>query len=123
MSHIEYSLDRSAALKILLHSAKYPAAAINGVLLGKVKPTKQQVKAADPGSPRTERVQLDIVDAVPLLHTFLTLAPALETALALVRQSALVQCTSNACCTAPCHAGQPKYSLRPEPLGPLWMFS
>ncbi len=87
MSHIEYSLDRSAALKILLHSAKYPAAAINGVLLGKVKPTKQQVVAADPGSPRTQRLQLDIVDAVPLLHTFLTLAPALETALALVRQA------------------------------------
>ncbi len=61
-----YSFDQTALLKVLLHSAKYPAASVNGVLLGRVKSDSKTV---------------DIVDAIPLLHSFLTLAPALETAL------------------------------------------
>ena len=61
-----YSCDQTAILKVLLHSAKYPAHSVNGVLLGRVTPNKQTV---------------EIVDAIPLLHSFLTLAPSLETAL------------------------------------------
>lgn len=61
-----YACDQTALLKILLHSAKYPAASVNGVLLGRVK---------------SDRKAVDVVDAIPLLHSFLTLAPALETAL------------------------------------------
>ncbi len=61
-----YACDQSAILKILLHSAKYPAASVNGVLLGRIKSDKKTV---------------EIVDAIPLLHSFLSLAPALETAL------------------------------------------
>ena len=61
-----YACDQSAILKILLHSAKYPSASVNGVLLGRVKSDKKTV---------------EIVDAIPLLHSFLSLAPALETAL------------------------------------------
>lgn len=65
-----YACDQTALLKILLHSAKYPAASVNGVLLGRISKDKQSV---------------EIVDAIPLLHSFLTLAPALETALVQVR--------------------------------------
>ena len=65
-----YTCDQNALLKILLHSAKYPAAAVNGVLLGKGSSDKKTV---------------EIVDAIPLLHSFLTLAPALETALIQVK--------------------------------------
>ena len=64
------SISREAALTILLHAAKFPAAAVNGVLLGTVEPGSGAVA---------------IRAAVPLLHTFLTLAPSLETALFLVR--------------------------------------
>ena len=61
-----YTCDQTALLKILLHAAKYPAAAVNGVLLGRI-----------PSDGRT----VEVVDAIPLLHSFLTLAPSLETAL------------------------------------------
>lgn len=61
-----YTCDQTALLKILLHAAKYPAAAVNGILLGRISSDKSTV---------------ELVDAVPLLHSFLTLAPALETAL------------------------------------------
>lgn len=64
-----YTCDQKALLKVLLHAAKYPAASVNGVLLGCIASDKQTV---------------EIVDAIPLLHCFLTLAPALETALAQV---------------------------------------
>ncbi|DBA99170.1 TPA: hypothetical protein ACH3X3_011792 [Trebouxia sp. C0006] len=71
-----YACDQSAILKILLHSAKYPAASVNGVLLGRVKSDKKTV---------------EIVDAIPLLHSFLSLAPALETALVQVSSYAKQQ--------------------------------
>ena len=64
------SISEKAALTILLHAAKYPAAAVNGVLLGQADPSKGI---------------LQITAAVPLLHSFLSLAPSLETALYLVR--------------------------------------
>ena len=65
-----YTCDQTALLKILLHAAKYPAAAVNGVLLGRISSDQRTVQ---------------VVDAIPLLHSFLTLAPALETALIQVR--------------------------------------
>ena len=61
-----YTCDQKALLKVLLHAAKYPAASVNGILLG--------FTASD-------RKTVEVVDAIPLLHSFLTLAPALETAL------------------------------------------
>ncbi|EIE26459.1 chlorophyll antenna size regulatory protein [Coccomyxa subellipsoidea C-169] len=64
------SIDRLAILKILLHAAKYPSASINGVLLGRESPSASDGEAA-----------LLVVDAIPLFHSFLTLAPSLETAL------------------------------------------
>lgn len=64
------SIAEQAALTILLHAAKFPADAVNGLLLGSVDP--------DSGA-------VTIQAAVPLLHTFLTTAPTLETALFLVR--------------------------------------
>ena len=64
------SVDRLAILKILLHAAKYPSASINGVLLGREAPRASDGEAA-----------IHIVDAIPLFHSFLTLAPSLETAL------------------------------------------
>ena len=75
------SISREAALTILLHAAKFPAAAVNGVLLGTVEPGSEAVT---------------IQAAVPLLHTFLTLAPSLETALFLVR------CMLHTCATSMC---------------------
>lgn len=74
-----YELRETAALKILLHAAKFPYAAVNGVLIG----TVSQGSADSPDSAQSQTA-VTIVDAVPLFHTFLSLAPMLETALAQV---------------------------------------
>ena len=73
-----YTLDTKALLKILLHAAKYPSHSVNGVLLGTTDSA-----AAEPGSPRESAAEstVTLVDAIPLFHSFLSLAPALETAL------------------------------------------
>lgn len=63
-------LGRSAIIKLVLHAAKFPHTAVNGVLLGSVS-----------GGSAGEQ-QVDIVDAVPLFHSHHSLAPALEVALA-----------------------------------------
>ena len=70
-----YTLDRTALLKALLHSIKYPSASVNGILLADKKSNSQAVT---------------VVDAIPVLHSFLTLAPVLETALIQVRVAALM---------------------------------
>lgn len=64
-----YTISQESLLKVLLHAAKYPANSVNGVLIG---------KAADTSS-STSDVTVD--DVIPLLHTNLTLAPAMEIAL------------------------------------------
>ncbi|KAK9813344.1 hypothetical protein WJX73_001519 [Symbiochloris irregularis] len=74
-----YTLQENAALKILLHAAKYPSAAVNGVLLGTVAQSESDLSA------------VTIVDAVPLFHTFLSLSPMLETALVQVASYAKQQ--------------------------------
>ena len=67
-----YSVDNATLLKILLHAAKYPYAAVNGLLLG-------TVRSEDPEAGK--QLIVSVLDAIPLLHTFLTLTPSLETAL------------------------------------------
>lgn len=64
-----YTFDRTALLKILLHAAKYPASSVNGILLADTKGTKSGAES------------VTVVDVIPVLHSFLTLAPVLETAL------------------------------------------
>lgn len=65
-----HTIERTALLKVLLHAIKYPAYGVNGVLLGSI--SKGKVTA---------------VDAVPLVHNFITLVPAFETALCQVGHS------------------------------------
>lgn len=59
--------ESTPLLKLLLHAAKYPAFAINGLLLGTV--------SSENGA------RVHIVDAVPLFHGHLNLAMATEVAL------------------------------------------
>ncbi|CAN0036306.1 unnamed protein product [Pylaiella littoralis] len=61
------AVEGPAYLKLMLHAAKYPWAAVNGFLLGE----------ADSAG------QVSVRDAVPLFHTS-TLAPLLETSAAMV---------------------------------------
>ncbi|EFN75526.1 ER membrane protein complex subunit 8/9 homolog [Harpegnathos saltator] len=65
-----------AYCKIILHAAKYPHCAINGLLLGKQK-TKDG------------RADLYIEDAIPLFHICLHVSPMAEIALTLVDQLAV----------------------------------
>ncbi|KER20522.1 hypothetical protein T265_15300, partial [Opisthorchis viverrini] len=59
------NLDYLPAVKMLLHAAKHPAYAVNGLLV-----CRQQ-----------DALEMNIVDYVPLFHSPLTLTPMLETAL------------------------------------------
>lgn len=78
-----YEIDRSALLKVVLHAARFPTAAVNGVLLGKTGQRAPQ--ASPPSSPRGQAGSVvHIYDAVPLCHNFITLTPVLEAALAQV---------------------------------------
>lgn len=72
----EVSLETSAYAKIMLHAAKYPHCAVNGVLL------------ADNASIRSgaKNQELDILDAVPLFHHSHYLSPMAEIALTQVLQ-------------------------------------
>ncbi|XP_041377137.1 ER membrane protein complex subunit 8-like [Gigantopelta aegis] len=64
----ELSVSMRAYCKLLLHAAKYPHCAVNGVLLA--EDTKGK-----------EHKSLKIVDCIPLFHITLGLAPMLEVAL------------------------------------------
>lgn len=79
---MNYTIDTGALLKIVLHSAKFPTSAVNGVLLGAVRDVMQSSQSP-PGSPRADaaRSTLHIYDAIPLCHTFITLTPMFESAL------------------------------------------
>ena len=67
-------LTTQAYCKMLLHAAKYPHCAVNGLLVAeKGKETRR-----DPSAP------VLCVDCVPLFHGTLALAPMLEVALTLV---------------------------------------
>lgn len=80
---LQYSAERSALLKVLLHAAAHPSQSVNGLLLGKLISKPASGGASDPGSPRSSLQQptVEIVDALPLFHTYLTLAPMAEVAL------------------------------------------
>ena len=56
-----------AYLTPLLHSLKYPAASVNGVLLGKSSRTNDSVK-------------ITVVEAIPLLHAHIALSPMMDAA-------------------------------------------
>lgn len=62
-----------AFCKIILHAAKYPHCAINGLLLGKQK-----------NKDGNGRADLHIEDAIPLFHICLHVSPMAEIALTLV---------------------------------------
>ena len=65
-----------AYCKILLHAAKYPHCAVNGVLIAE----------------KTKGKELKVVDSIPLFHLSLTLAPMMEVALTQVILLSSVSC-------------------------------
>ncbi|CAH2090780.1 unnamed protein product [Euphydryas editha] len=67
----EVSLETSAYAKLILHAAKYPHCAVNGVLLADGTKIRSGAKNQD----------LDIVDTVPLFHHSHYLSPMAEIAL------------------------------------------
>lgn len=79
------SVDRLAVLKILLHSAKFPSSAVNGVLLGRSSAEASEEALAS--STHDGHSSVHVTDAIPLFHSFLTLAPSIETALVQARFS------------------------------------
>lgn len=64
----QYSLDRTALLKVLLHALKHPTTGVSGYLLGEEKTSDGQTT-------------LHIYDAAPVAHSHLTLPLPLEAAL------------------------------------------
>ncbi len=64
----DVSFETQAYTKIVLHAAKYPHCAVNGVLLAEDNKKK-------------ESKSLKLVDSVPFFHHNLTLAPMMEVAL------------------------------------------
>ncbi|KAK2189001.1 hypothetical protein NP493_118g04023 [Ridgeia piscesae] len=64
----DITLSTTAYCKLLLHAAKYPQRAINGVLLAEKARSK-------------DSKGLKVVDAIPLFHLTLGLAPMMEVAL------------------------------------------
>ncbi|KAK3930792.1 ER membrane protein complex subunit 8/9-like protein [Frankliniella fusca] len=69
----EVSLSARAYCKMILHAAKYPHCAVNGLLLGRIN---------------KERDELVVMDAVPLFHICLQVSPMAEIALTQVDQVA-----------------------------------
>lgn len=70
-------LTTQAYCKMVLHGAKYPHCAVNGLLVAE-RPS---------GAPRRDQAGPPslFVDCIPLFHGTLALAPMLEVALTLVR--------------------------------------
>ena len=62
-------LSIRAYSKIILHAAKYPHCAVNGVLLAKTPAKGQKIS------------KLSLIDAIPLFHQNLGLTPMIEVAL------------------------------------------
>nr|CAG4644256.1 EOG090X0C9C [Lepidurus arcticus] len=71
MASKQVELSSLAYSKILLHAAKYPHSAVNGVLLTKKNDDKETLKYSD---------------AVPLFHSNISLSPMMEIALMQVEQ-------------------------------------
>lgn len=79
----EISLDTVAYAKIILHAAKYPHCAVNGVLLADATKAREGSKTQE----------IDIVDAVPLFHHSHNLSPMAEMALTQVGTFSFFNCT------------------------------
>lgn len=62
----DIKINAKAYCKLILHAAKYPHCAVNGVLLAKCSPKNKEI---------------EFVDAVPLFHLALNLTPMAEVAL------------------------------------------
>jgi hypothetical protein len=69
----EISVSMKAYAKLLLHAAKYPHCAVNGLLLAEDTKTSKEKKS------------IRFVDCIPLFHLSLSLAPMLEAALLQVK--------------------------------------
>lgn len=67
---------------MLLHAAKYPHCAVNGLFVAE----KQKEKKKD-----SHNVPVLCVDCIPLFHGTLALAPMLEVALTLVRHDTAIR--------------------------------
>ena len=79
-------LSSRAYSKMILHAAKYPHCAVNGVLIASKRRVKNIGNSSDSSSSNTK--MLVITDAVPLFHQNLGLAPMTEVALAQVDSTA-----------------------------------
>lgn len=66
----DVKISSRAYTKIVLHAAKYPYAAVNGILLAPKDKSKNQY----------------IIDAIPLFHQCLNVTPMAEIALIQVRR-------------------------------------
>lgn len=62
----EITINAKAYCKVILHAAKYPHCAVNGILLAKTS---------------NKNKELEFVDAIPLFHLALNLTPMAEIAL------------------------------------------
>lgn len=83
-------LTTQAYCKMVLHGAKYPHCAVNGLLVAeKQKPRKEHLPLGGPGAQHTL-----FVDCIPLFHGTLALAPMLEVALTLVSAARGDGCSS-----------------------------
>lgn len=79
---VSCKLDRTATLKILLHAAKYSTTGVNGFLIGRIGTGSGGDGEGEVHSPRGT---VQVVDALPVLHNYITLTPMLEAALFQVR--------------------------------------
>ena len=84
-AHPTVDLSTTSLIKLALHAAKYPASPVCGVLLGRVTggDGEEGESAGAGAAPAAAAVR--VVDAVPLLHSGLGLAPMLEVGMCQVR--------------------------------------
>eukprot|EP00884_Botryococcus_braunii_P022229 jgi/Botrbrau1/8690/Bobra.0311s0005.1 len=77
-----YRADNTALLKILLHSAKYATSSVNGLLLGKISGAAEGAVESSDGSTRPgQRCDVSVFDVIPVGHSYLSLAPLLDSSL------------------------------------------
>jgi hypothetical protein len=73
MSEPELEMSTRAYCKLIMHSAKYPSSAVNGLLLAKREDLKSGSKL------------IKYTDCIPLFHLGVGLTPMLEVALTQVK--------------------------------------
>lgn len=115
-------LSTQAYCKMVLHGAKYPHCAVNGLLVAEKQPSQlphhHHRRERDPPPPLQAPHTL-FVDCIPLFHGTLALAPMLEVALTLVsgRWSLPAQGQSTVRGRCPRAGQRPGQSRRPSFLG------